>query len=98
MRAWTCDKRNSKANEWRGTNVERYCSPDYDKIIDALSKELDPAKRAVLYKQANDKLMSDLVMITVVQRNGVQARSKDLKGVVPDTWDGNLWNLMDWRK
>ena len=33
-------------------------------------------------KQANDKLISDLVMIPVVQRNGVQARSKDLKFVI----------------
>ncbi|MBI5876517.1 MAG: peptide ABC transporter substrate-binding protein [Chloroflexi bacterium] len=98
VRAFTCEKRNSKANEWRGTNVERYCSPDFDKIIDALSKEIDPAKRIVLYKQVNDQLMNDTVMIPLVQRNGTQARSKDLKGVVPNTWDSNLWNLADWRK
>ena len=96
MRAWTCSEISSKANKWRGLNIERYCNPEYDKIIEQLAKELDPAKRATLYKQANDFLINDLVMVPVVQRNGVSGKAKNLKGPVPNTWDSNLWNLHDW--
>lgn len=99
MRGWTCEEIKTKDEEWRGSNYERYCNPEYDAIIEQLTTEIDPAKRAELYKQANDILVSDVVVIPIVQRNfPVAGKAKTLQGVVPNPWDGDLWNAMNWTR
>lgn len=99
VRGWTCEEVKTKAEKWSGNNYERYCDPAYDALVEALSSELDPAKRSELYKQINDKLVGDVVVIPVVQRNfPVAGKSKSLQGVSANPWDGDLWNAMNWTK
>jgi peptide/nickel transport system substrate-binding protein len=94
---WTCAQIKTKAQEWRGNNYERWCNKDYDALYDQLQKELDPAKRADLWKKMNDKLIEDVVIIPLVARNfPVAGKSKALKGVVANPWDSDLWNAIDW--
>jgi peptide/nickel transport system substrate-binding protein len=97
VRNWTCEEIKTKASEWRGSNYERWCSKNYDDAITQLAKELDPAKRAPLYKKLNDMLIEDVVIIPLVARNfPVAGKSKALKGVVANPWDSDLWNAIDW--
>jgi peptide/nickel transport system substrate-binding protein len=95
-RGWTCAEIKT-APDYNGNNYERYCDKDYDALVGQLATELDPAKRADLYKKINDKLINDVVLIPLVARNfPVAGRSVNLKGVNPDGWDGDLWNVVDW--
>lgn len=97
VRGWTCAEVRTKADGWRGNNVDRYCDKDFDALIDQLTNEIDPAKRAEIYKKINDKLVSDVVEIPLVARNfPVAGKAKNLKGVVANPWDGALWDAMNW--
>ncbi len=99
MRGWTCEEIKTKAEGWRGSNYDRYCNPEYDAVIAQLVAEIDPAKRAVLYKKANDILVGDVVHIPIVKRNfPVAGKAKNLQGVVANPWDGDLWNAMNWSR
>lgn len=95
---WTCDQIKTKSANWTGRNLSRWCNPDYDKLFDQLGNTLEPAKRAALYKQLNDMLVDNVVMIPLVARQfPVVATSTSLKGVVPDPWDSNdLAHIPDW--
>ena len=58
--------------------------------------ELDPVKRAALFIRMNDLLISDVVVIPVIWRNGVAAVSHKLQGLELTSWDSNLWHLAYW--
>lgn len=95
---WTCDQIKTKSANWTGRNLSRWCNPDYDKLFDQLGNTLDPAKRSTIYKQLNDMLVDNVVMIPLVARQfPVVATSNSLKGVIPDPWDSNdLAHIPDW--
>jgi peptide/nickel transport system substrate-binding protein len=99
LAGWTCKSAAGKANNWNGSNYNRYCNPDYDKIIDQLRVEGDQAKRNQLAIQANDFLVKDVVIIPLIDRtNSTTGVSKSLKGVDPSGWDSEMYNIADWSK
>jgi len=88
-----------KANNWNFGNYGRYSNAEYDKIIDTVEKETDPAKRAALYIQANDHLIKNVVAIPLIDRTAATSGySKKLKGVNPSGWDSEMYNIADWTK
>jgi len=47
----------------------------------------------------NDILVQQVVVIPLVARKfPVAGKSKQLQGVQPSPWDGDLWNIADWSK
>ncbi|MBM3134130.1 MAG: peptide ABC transporter substrate-binding protein [Chloroflexi bacterium] len=97
MGGWTCAEIKTKAANWTGQNIGRWCNPDYDKLFGELGKTLDPAKRAALYKQMNDMVVDDVAVIPLIEKAyPVIAHSKALKGIVTHSWDSDLWDLVDW--
>ena len=100
LSAWTCAEVNSKAGNWQKGGYERYCNPEFDAIITELRSEADTAKRNELVIKANDILISDVVIIPLINRiapspSGV---SSALKGVDPSPWDSEMYNIADWSK
>jgi len=98
--AWTCAQANGKAANWQNGGYERYCNPDYDAIFAQLKKETDPAKRNDLAIKANDLLISDVVVIPIINRIAPSptAYSKALKGIDISPWDSEMYNIADWSK
>ncbi|MBU3032221.1 peptide ABC transporter substrate-binding protein [Paracoccus marinaquae] len=93
----TCDKAPSPESQWQGENVSRYCDPEYDRLIGELGKTGNIDERAALAKQLNDMLTKDsMVVVPLVDRGRVSARSNSLGGVKLNTWDSELWNASDW--
>ena len=89
----------SSANNWQGNNYARYSNPDYDKMMDAIATETDPAKRADLVKKADDFITQNVVVIPLINRSfATSAKSKTLKGVNPTPWDSEMYNIADWTK
>ena len=99
LNGWTSKQSAASANNWNSANYNRYQNPAYDAIIDSLRTEKDPAKRASLFKQANDILILDVVIIPVVTRTQVTSGiSNTLKNVVPTGWDSEMYAVQDFGK
>ncbi len=98
MQLWLSSQIPQEANNWVGTNVERWRNPDYDALYQQSAVEVDPEKRQELIIQMNDMLVEDVVMIPLVHVADVAGVSNTLEGVDLTPWDANTWNIKDWRR
>lgn len=99
MGQWTCNQIPQKANNWTaGVNVERWCRPDYDALLQAAKTEQDPEKSRQMYTQLEDMQLDDVVMIPIVYQADVLGANLGLAGVDLTPWDATTWNIKDWRR
>lgn len=101
---WGTAEAASRANAWNAPNYARYSNAELDKIVADLATETDEDKRNRLFIAANDHLVRNVVVISLVQRAGsnsasaVAGKAKALKGVKPTPWDSEMYNVADWTK
>ncbi|HEY9881500.1 MAG TPA: peptide ABC transporter substrate-binding protein [Leptolyngbyaceae cyanobacterium] len=98
MSWWTCAKIASQENKWQEPNNARYCNPEYDQLWQAAAKELDPQKRADLFKQMDELLAMDVAVIPIVHRAIANAVSNTLTGLEPTPWDASTWDIKNWKR
>lgn len=97
LAAWLTSSIQTRAAQFRGTNWERYSNPVYDSTFAELQKEVDPAKRTALILKLNEILVTDVVFIPIASYlRPVSAKAKTLKGLVPNVWEVDVWNIADW--
>ena len=78
-------------------NINRFCDPAYDALIDELGATADIGKRGDLMREMNNMLTRDtMTIVPLVDRGRVSAKANTLGGVVLNTWDSELWNVADW--
>ncbi|MFO7757685.1 MAG: peptide ABC transporter substrate-binding protein [Roseovarius sp.] len=93
----TCDKAPRPETGWQGENINRYCDEEYDALIRELGRTAELEKRGEIARKLNDMLTREShVIIPLVDRGRVSARSSTLGGVELNTWDTELWNVADW--
>lgn len=98
LAAFMCDKISSPANQWQGENTVRFCDPAFDAAVAELSQAVGDA-RGPIGIRLNDMLTKDSnVVIPLIDRGRLSARSNTLEGVVLNTWDSELWNVQDWSR
>jgi peptide/nickel transport system substrate-binding protein len=96
---WTTGQIAAKANQWHGSNWQRYSNPEYDALYNQLMTETDPAKRRDLIIRSNDILIQDVAVIPLVARTQpTDGINKAIQGDIPNPWDSVLWNIADWTK
>lgn len=94
---YKCGNEPRPESQWQGENINRYCDPEYDKLIDELSATSDLETRYALAKKMNDMLTNQsFTILPLVDRGRVSAHANSLGGVVLNTWDSELWNVADW--
>jgi len=94
---YKCDKIPGPENQWQGENINRFCDPAYDAMVDELSKTADMAKRGEIAIRLNEMLTKDsYVIVPLVDRGRLSAASNTLGGAVLNTWDTEMWNVQDW--
>lgn len=94
---YKCDKIPGPDNQWQGENINRFCDPAYDALVDELSKTADMAKRGEIAIKLNEMLTKDsYVIVPLVDRGRLSAASNTLGGAVLNTWDTEMWNVQDW--
>ncbi|MDJ0591748.1 MAG: peptide ABC transporter substrate-binding protein [Pleurocapsa sp. MO_226.B13] len=98
MNFMTCAQIPQKANNWSGDNNSRYCNPEYDRLWQEASRELDASERSQLFIEMNDLLIENTVVIPLVHRADVMAFSNSLKGYAPTAWDMRTWDIMNWKR
>ena len=92
-----CDKIPRPETQWQGTNMNRYCNAEYDKLVKEMTSTAGVEKRAVLAKRLNDMLTKDsFVVVPLVDRGRISAHANSMGGVLLNTWDSELWNAADW--
>ena len=98
MSNWHCEQIPAPENQWQGNNMPRFCSEEYNALVDEMQQTGELEKRAELAKAMNDMLMQEYVIIPLVDRGRVSAHSNSLGGVILNTWDSELWNAADWHR
>ncbi len=97
LSAYRCGNEPKPASQWQGENINRFCDPAYDALIDELAQTGDIDKRAEIAKKMNDMVTKDtMTIVPLVNRARVSAHSNSLGGVVLNVWDSELWNVADW--
>ena len=96
---YRCGNEPKPSSQWQGENINRFCDPEYDKLIDELSRTSDLETRYALAKKMNEMLTKETyTVVPLVDRGRVSAHSNTLGGVVLNTWDSELWNIADWHR
>lgn len=99
LQSWISSEIKTKSANWSGNNYERWSNKDYDALYESYKKETDEAKRAEIAIKMNDLLVSDVTIIPLVARKSpVSGVSKTLKGIKPNPWDSEMWNIAEWTK
>jgi len=98
MGNWRTTEISGPWNNWRGSNVPRWYSEEYDALLDQISQTGVLEERAALAIQMNDLLVQNGVMIPLVYRGSVAAHSNSVSGVAMNAWDSELWNIAEWAR
>ena len=93
-----CSHIQTRANNWAGGNISRFCSPAYDALYARLAETPAGAEREALAKRLNDLVVQTYTQIPLVNRGLVSARLNTLLGVRSNAWDSDLWNIAEWRR
>lgn len=101
MANWLCQSADGAyqiagpVTSWGGSNVERWCNPDYDAMFVQLQSATGD-ERSQLAIALNDMLVQNYVMLPLVYRASVSAHANSLGGVQITGWETEEWNIEDW--
>jgi peptide/nickel transport system substrate-binding protein len=94
---YRCGNEPKPSSQWQGENINRFCDPAYDAMLDELAKTGELEKRGEIAKKLNEMLTKDTyTIVPLVDRGRVSGHSNTLGGVALNTWDSELWNVADW--
>ncbi|WP_299280330.1 peptide ABC transporter substrate-binding protein [uncultured Tateyamaria sp.] len=97
LAAYRCGGEPKPSSQWQGENINRFCDPEYDALIDELARTGDIEKRAEIAIKMNNMLTKDtFTIVPLVHRGRVSAHANSLGGVKLNVWDSELWNVADW--
>ncbi|WP_172299872.1 peptide ABC transporter substrate-binding protein [Pseudoruegeria sp. HB172150] len=96
MANWRCSEIPGPDTQWQGSNIQRFCTEEYDALVDELSQTAGIDARAELVKQMNDMLMESYSIIPLIWRGNPSAHANSLGGIMMNDWDSEIWNIKDW--
>ena len=97
LSAYRCGNEPKPSSQWQGENINRFCDPAYDALLDELAATGDLEKRGEIGRKLNDMITKDTrTIVPLVNRARVSAHANSLGGVVLNVWDSELWNVADW--
>ncbi|MEW9919117.1 peptide ABC transporter substrate-binding protein [Marimonas sp. MJW-29] len=97
LAAYRCGNEPKPASQWQGENINRFCDPAYDALIDELARTGELDKRSEIAKKMNDMITSEtMTIVPLVNRARVSAHANSLGGIKLNVWDSELWNIADW--
>jgi len=102
MSNWLCEingviQIQNPENNWGGSNVERWCNPDYDALWLTITSATGDARNEIA-KQLNDTIVQNYVAIPLVFRASVSAHANSLVGPALSGFETEEWNIEDWQR
>ncbi|SDW25750.1 peptide/nickel transport system substrate-binding protein [Albimonas donghaensis] len=98
MANWRCSEIPSPKNNWLGGNNPRFCSEEYDALVQTLAGTAKIEERAEIAKQLNDMLMESGAIIPLIHRGRVAAMANTIEGHAMNPWDSELWDIASWSR
>ena len=99
LAAYRCGNEPKPSSQWQGENINRFCDPAYDALIDELARTGDIAKRGEIAIKMNNMLTKDsYTIVPLVHRGRVSAIATTLGGYKMNVWDTEMWNIADWHR
>ncbi|MBK0328883.1 peptide ABC transporter substrate-binding protein [Rhodobacteraceae bacterium F11138] len=98
LNALRCGAEPRPETHWKGTNVPRFCSEEYDTLLDTLRQTASPSARQEIFKKLNDIIIQSYIVLPLIHRSQISARANTLEGVRMNPWGSELWNIADWRR
>ena len=95
---WVCDEAPRPDTQWQGDNIQRFCSPDYDALAARYHAAATRDERAAIARRMNDMLVASYSIIPLIHRGNVSGKARMLDGVLMNSWDSQIWNIMDWHR
>ena len=98
MANWRCSEIPSPKNNWLGGNNPRFCSEEYDALVQTLAGTAKIEERAEIAKKLNDMLMESGAIIPLIHRGRVAAMANTIEGHAMNPWDSELWDIASWSR
>ncbi|MEP3921029.1 peptide ABC transporter substrate-binding protein [Ascidiaceihabitans sp.] len=97
LAAYRCGNEPKPDSQWQGENINRFCDPEYDALIDKLATTGDLEERGKIARKMNDMLTKESnTIVPLVDRGRVSGHAVTLGGVRLNVFDSELWNVADW--
>ena len=97
MQDYRCGEAPTPDNDWKGSNIPRWCNEEYDALYEEYAQTGGLEARAALVIQMNDLIVQDYSQLPLVHRSSAtSAYSNSLGGIVINGWDSEMWNIEDW--
>ena len=97
MQDYRCGEAPTPDNDWKGSNIPRWCNAEYDALYAEYAQTGGLEARAALVIQMNDLIVQDYSQLPLVHRSSAtSAYSNSLGGIVINGWDSEMWNIEDW--
>ena len=90
MANWRCAEIPSPETQWQGSNIQRFCSEEYDALVDQMSTTVALEERGEIAKQMNDMLMQSYSIIPLIHRGSPSAHANSLGGIAMSDWDSEI--------
>ena len=99
LKSWTIPEIPESTNGWRGSNIDRLASAEFDTLHARLSvTPADDPTRDDLVIQLND-IIVNYSTIPLVYRGSVSAFANSIDGQGGlNGWDSEYWNIEDWTR
>ncbi len=98
MANWVCSEWPGPNTQWQGSNIQRFCSEEYDALVEEMAGTADLDRRGELARMMNDMLVQSYSIIPLIHRGGVSAHAVSLEGINMSDWDSELWNIAEWTR
>lgn len=95
---WICDEAPRPETQWQGDNIQRFCAPEYDALAVRFHAAATRDERAAIAREMNDMLVQSHSIIPLIHRGNVSGKARTLDGVLMNSWDSQIWNIMDWHR
>ncbi len=97
MQDYRCGEWPTPENDWKGSNIPRWCNEAYDELYYEYAQTGGLEARAALVIQMNDIIVQDYSQLPLVHRSSAtSAYANSLGGIVINGWDSEMWNIEDW--
>ncbi len=92
-----CDAIPTSQNKGAGSNFERFCDPEIDRLLDGAGRTVDQGRRRDAYRRVNALVNEQVLAIWLYEKARINAFGPKIVGDRANVWSVATWNIEEWR-
>lgn len=92
-----CDAIPTGQNKGAGSNFERFCDPQVDRLLEGAGRTIDQQRRREAYARVNAIVNEQVLAIWLYEKARINAFGPKIVGDRANVWSVATWNVEDWR-